>query len=212
MYQADGLFQSQEEIDNWPLDQDGQGNKTLAPGDIKYVDQNDDHILDSNDYILVKNSSYPDMDLSFRMGVQYKGFFINALFQGEVGYKQNISDTYTLENGTMPKFQKYHMTDSWSTDNPNAKYPRVKLATSNDNNRKKSTFWIEDCNFVRLKMLNMGYAFPAKTVKKMHLSSLSIALQASNLFTISSLKSMDPESLRGYPVQRSYGASLNIGF
>ena len=212
MYQADGLFQSQEEIDNWPTDQDGQGNATLAPGDIKYIDQNDDHVIDSNDYILVKNSSYPDMDLSFRMGVQYKGFFINALFQGEVGYKQNISDTYTLENGTMPKFQKYHMTDSWSEDNPNAKYPRVKIATSNDNNRRKSTFWIEDCNFVRLKMLNMGYTFPAKTVKKMNLSSLSIALQASNLFTISSLKSMDPESLRGYPVQRSYGASLNIGF
>lgn len=212
MYEAAGLFQSQEEIDNWPLDQDGQGNSTIAPGDIKYVDQNGDHILDSNDYIYVKNSSYPDMDISFRLGVQYKGFFINAMFQGELGYKQNISDYYTLENGTLPKYQTYHLTDTWTEDNPTAKYPRVKVATANDNNRKRSTFWIEDCNFMRLKMLNIGYSFPTAMLKKMHLSSLSLALQGSNLFTISDLKSMDPESLRGYPVQRSYGVTLNLGF
>lgn len=211
MYEAAGLFKSQEEIDNWPLDQDGQGNATLAPGDIKYVDQNDDKVLDSNDYIYVKNSSYPDMDLSLRLGVQYKGFFINAMFQGEVGYKQNISDYYTLENSTLPKFQRYHLTDSWSVDNPDAKYPRVKIATANDNNRKRSTFWIEDCNFVRLKMLNIGYSLPGNVVKKLSLSSLSIALQASNLFTVSDLKNMDPESLRGYPIQRSYGVTLNLG-
>ena len=140
MYQAAGLFQSQEEIDNWPLDQDGQGNATLAPGDIKYIDQNEDGVLDSHDYIYVKNSSQPDMDFSFRFGMQYKGFFLNAIFQGESGYKQNITDYYTLENGTMPKYQKYHLTDSWSESNPSGKYPRVKIATSNDNNRKKSTF------------------------------------------------------------------------
>ena len=112
----------------------------------------------------------------------------------------------------MPKFQRYHLTDSWTEDNPNAKYPRVKIATANDNNRKKSTFWIQDCNFMRLKMLNLGYAFPTNVVKKLKMSSLSLAFQASNLFTISSLKCMDPESLRGYPVQRSYGVTLNLGF
>ena len=211
MYQADGLFQSQEEIDNYPLDQDGQGNATIAPGDIKYVDQNGDKVLDSNDYIYVKNSSYPDMDISIKLGAQYKGFFINAMFQGETGYKQNISDYYTLENGTMPKFQKYHLTDSWTPDNPNARYPRVKIATSNDNNRKQSTFWIKDCDFMRLKMLNLGYYFPASVISKLGVSSLSIALQASNLFTWSSLKDMDPESLRGYPIQKSYGVTLNVG-
>ena len=212
MYESAGLFKSQEEIDNWELDQDGRGNSTLAPGDIKYIDQNHDGKLNSEDYVYVKNSSYPEMDISFRLGMQYKGFFLNAMFQGELGYKQSISDNYTLENGTLPKFQKYHLTDSWSESNPNARYPRVKIATANDNNRKTSTFWIHDCDFVRLKLVNLGYSFPGSIVKKMNLSSMSIALQASNLFTISSLKSMDPESLRGYPIQRSYGVSLNLGF
>ena len=82
MYEAEGLFQSQEEIDNWPLDQDGQGNATLAPGDIKYKDQDGNHVLDTKDLIYVKNSSNPDFNFSLRLGASYKGFFVNVMFQG----------------------------------------------------------------------------------------------------------------------------------
>lgn len=212
MYEAAGLFQSQEEIDGW-ADQDGQGNASLAPGDIKYVDQNKDNKIDANDQIYVKNSSYPDMDIAFKMGLSYKGFFLNAMFQGEVGYKKNITEYYSLENGSLQRFQKYHLTDTWSPSNPDAKYPRIKYVTSSDNNRKTSTFWVRNCNFLRLKTLNIGYQFQQALLKKAHLSSASIALQGSNLFTISDLVDMDPEqTTRGYPIQRSYGVTLNLGF
>lgn len=212
MYEADGLFQSQEEIDNYGVDQDGQNNATIAPGDIKYIDQNDDKKIDANDRIYVKNSSYPDMDLGLKLNISYNGFFINALFQGERGYKQNLNEYYTLENSTLQKFQRYHLYETWTPENPDARYPRIKFATSNDNNRKASTFWIQDCDFIRLKSLNIGYQFPKKWLKNLDISSASIALQASNLFTITNLENMDPESLRGYPIQRSYGATLNITF
>lgn len=212
MYEASGLFKSQEEIDAW-ADQDGQRNASIAPGDIKYVDQNDDHKIDVNDMIYVKNSSYPDMDIALRLGASYKGFFINALFQGETGYKKNIKEYYSLDNGTLQRFQRYHLTDSWTPENPNAEYPRVKFATSSDNNRKESTFWVKNCNFLRLKMLNIGYQFPQALIKKAHLTSASIALQGSNLFTLTDLTDMDPEQTsRGYPIQRSYGLTLNLGF
>ena len=62
-------------------------------------------------------------------------------------------------------------------------------------------------------MLNLGYQFPQKLLQKVHLSTASIALQGSNLFTITDLVDMDPEqTTRGYPIQRTYGATLNIGF
>ena len=212
MYEAAGLFQSQEEIDGW-ADQDGQRNASLAPGDIKYVDQNGDHKIDVNDQIYVKNSSYPDMDIAFRLGMSYKGFFFNAMFQGEVGYKKNITELYSLENGSLQRFQRYHLTDTWSEDNPDALYPRIKYATSSDNNRKTSTFWVRNCNFLRLKMLNLGYQFPQALLRKIRIASASIALQGSNLFTITDLVDMDPEqTTRGYPIQRSYGVNLNLGF
>lgn len=98
MFEADGLFQSQEEIDNHNLDQDGQGNATLAPGDIKYKDQNDDGLLSDLDRIAVKNSSNPEMTMSLRLGVKYKGFFVNAMFQGVSDYQQKITELYIFGN------------------------------------------------------------------------------------------------------------------
>lgn len=134
------------------------------------------------------------------------------MFQGVAGYRANITDYYTLYSNSLPKFQDYHMRDSWTPDNPGATYPRVKFATANDNNRKESTFWIKDCNFVRLKYINVGYNFPEKLIRRIGMASASISLTASNLHTWTDLEEMDPESQRGYPIQRSYGMSLNIGF
>ena len=109
--------------------------------------------------------------------------------------------------------KRYHLTDTWTEDNPDATYPRIKFASKNDNNRKDSDFWIRNCNYLRLRSLTIGYALPAKLLQKKKINSVSIALQGSNLFTISSLENgIDPESLRGYPIQRSYGVTLNFGF
>lgn len=221
-YEADGLFQTQEEIDNHPVDQDGSGNSSLAPGDIKYKDQPTidkdgnilapDGILDKSDQIRVKSSSFPDMSYSFKLGLSYKGFFMNTMFQGVSGYSQRLDDIYTLEGNSLQRFQTYHRDETWREDRPNAEYPRIKFATSNDNNRKVSTFWTKKSNYLRLKMLSFGYTFPAAKAKSLGLSSLSISVQGNNLFTWTSLKDMDPESLRGYPIQRSYGILLNLGF
>lgn len=214
MYEAEGLFQSQEEIDAYMPNMSESEKAALAPGDIKYKDQNNDGKLTTEDMIYVKNSSNPDFNLSIRLGVNYKGFFINAMFQGATGYQQNIKELYTTNSGSLQRFQEYHLTDCWTPDNPNATLPRIKFATANDNNRKESTFWIRDCDFLRLKSLSIGYAFQPALLKKMKLNSASIALQGSNLLTWSSISDlgMDPESLRGYPIQRSYGITLNLGF
>lgn len=214
MYEAEGLFQSQEEIDAYMHNMSEADKVALAPGDIKYKDQNNDGRLTTEDMIYVKNSSNPDFNFSIRLGASYKGFFINAMFQGATGYQQNIKELYTTNSGSLQRFQEYHLTDCWSSDNPNATLPRIKFATANDNNRKESTFWIRDCDFLRLKSLSIGYAFQPALLKKIKLNSASIALQGSNLLTWSSISDlgMDPESLRGYPIQRSYGITLNLGF
>ncbi len=213
LYQSDGLFQSWEEIANYPVDQDGMGNTTLAPGDIKYKDVDGDHVITANDRVYVKSSAYPDFSMSLSLGLSYKGFFMNAMLQGVAGYQQQITELYTLESSSLQRFQRYHLTDTWTEDNPDATYPRIKFASKNDNNRKESDFWIRNCNYMRLRSLTIGYALPAKLLQKKKINSVSIALQGSNLFTISSLEDgIDPESLRGYPIQRSYGVTLTFGF
>lgn len=212
MYEAAGLFQSYEEIASWPVDQDGMGNSTLAPGDIKYLDKDSNGVLSNNDRVYVKNSSLPDLHYGIGLSASWKGIYLNARFQGVSGYNQRISEVYSLESNSLPRFQDYHLTDSWTPENPNAQYPRIKFTPSSDNNRLASTFWVRNCSFMRLKALTIGYRFPSKLIRKARLSSLDIALQGGNLFTISSLHNMDPESLRGYPLSRTYGVTLNFGF
>lgn len=212
LYEAAGLFQSYEEIAAWPVDQDGMGNATLAPGDIKYLDQDGNNVLSSNDRIYVKNSSMPDMHYGIGLSASWKGIYMNAQFQGVSGYNQQLNELYTLESRSLQRFQDYHLTNTWTPENPGAEYPRVKFTPSSDNNRLASTFWVKNCSFLRLKALTVGYRFPSKMLRKAHISTLDIALQGGNLFTISSLHNMDPESLRGYPLSRTYGVTLNFGF
>lgn len=212
LYDAVGLFKSQEEIASWPVDQDGQGNGTLAPGDIKYRDHDGDGVLTQADKIYVKNSSYPDLTYGLSLGGQYKGFHINMMFQGAAGYSQKLNELYTLYSNSLQRFQAYHYNNTWTPENPDAEYPRIKFAPRTDNNRLESTFWIRKCNFLRLKALSVGYSLPRALLKKAKISTVDISLNAGNLFTISSLNNMDPESLRGYPIARSYGMAVNFGF
>ncbi len=211
LYESAGLFQSMEEIMAWPVDQDGMGNATLRPGDIKYLDKDGNGVLSNNDRVYVRNGSQPDLNYGITLNGSYKGIYLTAQFQGVAGYNQQITELYTLESRSLPRFQEYHYTNSWTPENPNAEYPRVKFASSSDNNRLPSTFWVRECDFLRLKALTVGYRFPTKMLRSMRLSSLDVALQGGNLFTISSLDNMDPESLRGYPLQRTYGLTLNLG-
>ncbi len=212
LYEAAGLFQSEEEIRNWKVDQDGMGNRTIRPGDIKYLDQDGDNVLTVNDMILVKNSGYPDVSYGFGLGGSWKGLHLNLQFQGVSGYNQMISEIYSLENGSIQRFQDYHYTDTWTEQNPSASYPRVKFTTTADNNRRESTYWVKTCSFLRLKAVTLGYGLPKSWLKPLQVSNIDLSLQASNLFTLSSLNNMDPESLRGYPLQKSYGASVSFGF
>lgn len=211
LYEAVGLFQSEEEIRNWPVIQDNNNNTTLRPGDIKYKDQDNNGILDVNDMIYVKDSSLPEVNYGFGFGAEWKGFYFNAQFVGAGGYNQRITELYTLQNGSLQRFQDYHLNDSWTPENPDAAYPRVKFATSGDNNRLESTFWLKKCNFLRLRSVSIGYRVPSKLLKKSGISSLDISLQGSNLHTWSSLDGMDPEVLRGYPITRGYGVSVSFG-
>lgn len=212
LYEAAGLFQSYDEIKAWPVDQDGKGNSTLAPGDIKYLDKDGDNQLTTNDMIYVKNASLPDVSYGFGIGGSWKGIHANLSFQGAGGYNQQISELYTLENGALQRFQDYHLSNTWTPENPGAEYPRIKFVSTGDNNRLESTYWIKKCNFLRLKALTVGYSLPLEWIRKARLSSVDVSFQSTNLACWSSLHNIDPESLRGYPLQRTYGFSLSFGF
>lgn len=185
----------------------------VKPGDIKYVDQNGDQIIDGNDSYPVGYSNLPEWNYSFRLGLEYKGFELDALFHGVgnrdiyIGGSQVVS---FLNNSTASRLAL----DSWTPENTSASYPR--LSTVNfDNNYRTSTYWKRNGSYFRLRNLLLGYTLPKAISNAVRLGNIYVYLNATNLFTVSSLDGLgDPEigNFSNYPLMKSYNIGLRLTF
>jgi len=224
-YKSDGLFMSQEEIDNHPVDQDEAGNTTLRPGDIKYVDRNGDKVIDWRDQDEIGYDEFPDLTYGFNFDIQYKGFTLSALFQGASMFNSMVNDLVRnpLMNGG--NAYDFHYKYRWQPDpdnkdvniNPDVRLPAINSQGTSNNNNKASDFWLKDATYLRLKNLNLGYNLPGPFVKRMGLQNVNIYVAGSNLFTLSKLgiykKSIDPEATgyqKFYPPVKTISFGLNI--
>lgn len=221
---ADGLYKSEEEIDNsaW------FGTRPNV-GDIKYVDRNGDGKIDWDDRGRIGRGLRPEVTFGFNIGANWNGIDLNAQFTGGAkfdvsmtgtyynGYDDNTIWTQTFkEGGNSPL---YLVQNAWSIDNPNGTMPR--LTTNNishgGDNGLASSFWFRKGDYLRLKSLQIGYSFPAKWMSKASIQKLRVYVEASNLFTIDNLPAgFDPESPEVnngyYPQQRTYMGGLTLTF
>ncbi|MDY7395803.1 TonB-dependent receptor [Aureibaculum sp. 2210JD6-5] len=228
-YFSDGIFMSQQEIDNHPIDQDAQGNSTLRPGDIRYKDLNGDQEINFRDQdVIAFNSGLPEMIFGLNIGANYKNFSLDMLFQGASRFSVNVSGAArkAFSNSSIPF--SYHYDLRWQPDpnnpdvniNPNAQLPAV-TSTTSANNNLNSDFWRKDVTFVRLKSFNLSYNLPTELINKAGIKDLQIYTGAENLFTLTNLgiykNSFDPESAEGnpsrdLPIVRSYSLGLRLTF
>lgn len=223
-YKSDGIFMSQEEIDNHYINQDEQGNVSLKPGDIRYVDLNNDSIINWRDQDVIGYGEFPDLTYGLDMQVQYKGFSLSALFQGASMFNSMISDVLRgpLQNLSVPFEYQYKY--RWQPDpenpgvniNPDARLPRVlgEGVGTNTNNNKASDFWLQDATYLRLKNLNISYTLPSSLSGR---SNINVYIAGSNLVTFSKLgiykKSVDPEATqyqKFYPPVKTVSLGVNV--
>lgn len=207
-FKSDGLFNSQEEIDNH-ADQDAAANSTLRPGDIKYVDQNGDGVIDFKDNVEIGYGVTPDISYGINLGMTYKNFSLSALFQGAARFNTYITGAAAapFSNGSIPF--DYHKKYSWTPDpndpnvniNPDARLPYITNAGLNQNSLKRSDFWLRDNDYLRLKSLNINYSFSKDFLQGIGFKSLDIYVAATNLITWDKLgiysNSFDPETRSG---------------
>ncbi len=214
---AEGLFMSQEEIDTWPVQTFG----SVAPGDIKYRDINGDGQVDAYDIVPIGYTSIPEINYGFGLSLSYMGIDASVFFSG-MSHVTRIIGGYNLYGGAASnvKVQGQIFADvaekSWSVNpSADAEYPRFSTETP-ANNLRSSTFWQKDMSFLRLKNAELGYTFPKKWTKKIHISTARIYLQGVNLLTFSKFKLWDPEleSTYGnvYPLTRNVSLGLNLNF
>lgn len=210
-----GLVQSWGEIANAPY----QGNDHIAPGDIMIKDINGDGQISDLDKKAYTNK-YRDTPMG-QFGITltgaYKGFDIQALFQGNYGRTDLWLDD--LNTNTIPQdryaFQQFHWNDTWSLDNRSASLPRIVTGNQGSRNREESTFYAYNTNYLRLKNLQIGYSIPERYMQKIGFNRARIYLSGENILTMTPWKGIDPEKPHGndfYPLVKTYSVGLNIEF
>lgn len=229
-YLSDGIFMSQDEINNHPTIQDGNGNLLLNPGDIKYKD------LDGNDTINFRDqevigyaSNMPEINYGINLSASYKNLKLSLLLQGASKFSIYINGPAAtmFSNGSIPL--SYHYKYAWQPHpddpsiniNPDAILPASSF-TASTNNSRISDFWLRDVRYLRLKNINLSYNIPKKIISKIGLDNSQIYFSTENLFTLTNLgiyrNSFDPEfdpntqTTRRYPITRSFTVGLKMIF
>lgn len=202
-YIAQGLFSSQEEIDNSPTQNLGS---TVKPGDIKYRDVNGDGKIDGSDQVMISPyGTTPRIQYGLGMNVTYKKFDFGVFFNGSAKRTIMISGISPFGQSDYNVMQ-FIADDYWSESNPNpnAKYPHLGLTSSQTaNNTVASTYWMRNGNFIRFKTLELGYKFKYGRVY----------LNGDNIAVFSPFKLWDPElSWNAYPLQRTFNIGVQLNF
>ncbi|MFT4733250.1 MAG: TonB-linked SusC/RagA family outer membrane protein [Sediminicola sp.] len=217
---TDGLFQSQEEIEGYTNSAGDMIQSSALPGDIRFVDVNDDGEITNEDKEVV-GSPWPDFEMGLNSGVTYKDFDLSMNWIGSFGATvyngfRSIVDRFDDDSNYRSGIQP------WTPENTNTDFPRV-VKGSTLNSRGDSDRWLEDGSFVRLKYIGFGYSLPNKKLDKIGLSKIRISLSAQNVITITGYKGLDPEFSNGnifqrgvdfgsYPNVQTYSLGVEFGF
>lgn len=211
--EAIGYFNDWDDIHNSPV----QKFSEVRPGDIKYKDQNNDHVIDQYDEVAKGYSTViPEIYFGLKLGFEYKGFGVDVLFQGVGNYSRvlNTSSVYwPLRNNT--NISEWYLRDNirWTENTrETANLPRLSTL-ENANNFRNSTQWLVDGSYVALRNLNVYYNLPQSLTKKIKLDNCQIYVRANDLFSLDHVKYLSPESLSvGYPDLTTLFLGLKINF
>jgi len=211
-YVTDGLFQTQEEVDNWAIQVAG----STAPGDIKFKDLDNNGVIDDNDRTIIGNP-FPDLTYAWDNTFRYKGFDLELFLQGIYG-----ADVYNAnriyQEGMSVAFNQYAtVLKRWTGEGSSNSMPRAVYSDPNKN-ASSSTRFIEDGSYIRLKNVTLGYNLPKRLTGKITANNIRFFVSGQNLLTLTDYTGFDPEidisgfDLGNYPVTRTVIFGIDVNF
>lgn len=211
MYEADGIFRTQEELDSYPH------LAGARVGDIRFKNINDDDVIDSSDKIRPDKPTTPRIMYGLNLGITYKDLSLSMLLQGAADVWQ-----YTYrEAGNIGNYTKDYYDNRWTENNINAKYPRTYngVSTVTGGGDYINTFWLKNASYIRLKSIELSYSLPKVLLAKTPFNQVRFTLSGFNLLTFTGLKDIDPEMSSngeyiGYstPQSKAYNLGINLTF
>lgn len=193
--QTNGIFQNQAEVDAHAT----QAN--AAPGDLRYVDQNGDGVIDNDDKTYI-GDPIPDVTMGLNLTLKYKNFDFNAYAFAQLGneivrsYERNLP----LTNRSV------YFLDRWRGEGTSNTHPRV--TTGANGNGLFSDFYVEDGSFIRLQSVQLGYTLSDEALKESTFDNVRFYITGSNLFTLTKYRGYDPTISNGAPI----GGGIDQGF
>jgi len=220
-----GLFQSQEEIDNSPVQSFGE----YRVGDIKYQDINGDGVINTQDQIAIGYTNLPEIMYGFGATAQWKNWDFNVFFQGAARTSfflsgssvKSLFSSGNLERSAVNEniYNNVWMSTNTPEQNANVLYPRLSNGSGGagaSNNTQTSTWWQRNGSFIRLKNMEIGYTLPKSLTSKTFIKSFRFYVSGSNLLTFAPFDMWDPEKGggegSGYPLNRVITIGFNANF
>ncbi|MEY2868453.1 MAG: hypothetical protein RIR01_882 [Bacteroidota bacterium] len=213
-YKTDGVFQNQTEIDAHPSQIALGAN--AAPGDIRFVDVNNDGVINTDDRTNIGNP-IPNATMGFNLQLNYKNLDFALYTFASVGndmvrnYERTLSDANRLN----------YVLDRWTGEGTSNNVPRV--TTGATANNVFSDYFVEDASYLRIQNIQLGYTLNPKIAEKAFMSKVRLYAGVNNLYTFTKYKGFDPGASNGapigggidygfYPIPRTYLLGLNINF
>ncbi|MGQ8338706.1 SusC/RagA family TonB-linked outer membrane protein [Sunxiuqinia sp. A32] len=223
-YEVVGQFESFDQINSWPINNDGQGNKDMLPGDLIYKDINGDGVINGYDErpIGFPRDRNPILNFGFNISAEYKNFDLKADFSGGAmySYEQGWEMRWPYQNtgNLLKQFydDRWHRVDPFDLNSEwiPGRYPALRFNTGWHNNyNKNSTFWLTNARYVRLRTLELGYTLPKTLIAKAGLQKARIYVNSYNLLSLDNLKKLgvEPEVMDQNGLQYPQNTMVNVG-
>jgi TonB-linked SusC/RagA family outer membrane protein len=218
-FKTAGIFQNQAEINAYKNKNGDLIQPNAKPGDFKWVDINGDgKITDDNLDKTFLGNNIPKFTYGFTVNASYKAFDLMMFLQGTGGSKI-FQGLRRLDIGNANYQTK--VLSRWTGEGTSNAYPRLSTNDANGNFSKMSDFYLESGNYLRFKLIQIGYTLPQNLVNRIKvINKLRVYVTSENLFTITGYTGYDPEIGgqvfgvdRGvYPQARSFIGGVQLQF
>ncbi len=210
-YEYDGVFATQEEIDQNTIDYSAITNN-LRPGDMKYRDYDGDGAITPDDQVRRDKTTQPTFQGGVNFNFQYKDFDLSVLFQGAAGGELRVGAD---ESGSIGNYLKEVYDNRWTIDNPSSTHPRI-ADRGNQYYSFGNTYWLQSTDYLRLKNIELGYNLPQQLADKVGINNFRLYVSAYNLVTWTGMESFDPEAVNSigqyYPQSKIINLGARINF
>lgn len=203
-FETGGIFQNQAQINAYKNSEGTVIQPNATPGDVIYIDKNDDAIIDNSDKVMLGDPN-PDYTFGINIGLEYKGFDFSVSANGTAG--NQIAKSYRSYIDKPKQNYTTNILGRWHGEGTSNTIPRVSL--SQNDNGKVSDRFIEDGDYLRISNISIGYDFK-RLLKSIPADKIRFYISIQNLYTFTNYSGMDPEI--GYDGGLGFGSGIDLGF